>query len=65
MDKQACTNSIDSDQILQNVASDLHLHCLSVIQQFLETLTDCKMDIQISGHYRGIVKEEYLVIIMG
>ena len=38
-DRQVWANSIDPDQMLQNAASDQGLHCLSLIQQFLNTLT--------------------------
>ena len=33
---QASANSADPDKMSQNVASDLGLHCLAFIQQFLE-----------------------------
>ena len=29
-----CVNSVDPDQMLQNVASDQGLHCLLYIQQY-------------------------------
>ena len=36
-DRQALANSIDPDEMRQNAASHLGLHCLPVIQQFLNT----------------------------
>ena len=33
-DRQALANIVDSDQMLQNVASDQGLRCLPLIQQF-------------------------------
>ena len=35
LDRQTCTNSVDPDQMPQDAASDLGLHCLPFIQQFL------------------------------
>ena len=37
-DREACTNSADPDQALQNTASDLGLYCLPLSQQFLDAL---------------------------
>ena len=34
--RQAGAISVDSDQMMQNLASDQGLHCLSFIQQFLQ-----------------------------
>ena len=34
--KQAWANSVDQDQMPQNAASDLGLHCLPLIQQYLD-----------------------------
>ena len=39
LDRQAWSISVDPDQMPQNAASDQSLHCLSVIQQFLNTRT--------------------------
>ena len=36
-DRQARANSIDPDETPQNAASHLGLHCLPLIQQFLDT----------------------------
>ena len=36
-ERQAWANSVDPDQMPQNVASDQGLHCLPFIQQFLDT----------------------------
>ena len=36
-DRQAWANSIDPDETPQNAASHLGLHCLPLIQQFLDT----------------------------
>ena len=33
-DRQTLANSIDPDQMPQNLASDLHLHCQPLIQQY-------------------------------
>ena len=33
-DKQACANSLDSDQTPQNAASDQGLHCLPITDKF-------------------------------
>ena len=38
-------NSIDPDQMLQNVASAKGLYCLPLIQMFLDTSTGSKMDL--------------------
>ena len=38
-DRQARANSVDPDQMPQNVASDQSLHCLPLIQQFLHVST--------------------------
>ena len=35
-DRQAWANSVDQDQIQQNIASDQGLHCLLLTQQFLD-----------------------------
>ena len=39
------TYNVDWDQIAQNVASDHGLHCLSLIQQFLDKSTSSEMDL--------------------
>ena len=44
-DRQAEANSVDPDQMPQNVASDLGLHCLPFIQQLLDTSAVSKMDL--------------------
>ena len=36
LDRQACTNSVDPDEMLQKLASHQGLYCLSLIQQFLD-----------------------------
>ena len=36
-DRQAWANSIDPDEMPQNAASHVGLHCLPLIQQFLDT----------------------------
>ena len=38
-------NSVDPDQMQQNVASDQGLHCLPISQQFLYTSTGSKMNL--------------------
>ena len=43
MDRQAWANSIDPDETLQNVASYQGLHCLPLIQQFLDTTSGSKL----------------------
>ena len=35
-DRKSWANSVDPDQVLQNAASDLGLHCLPLIQYFLD-----------------------------
>ena len=43
-DKSALANSVDPDQMPQNVASDLGLHCLPYIQQYFKPSTGGRMD---------------------
>ena len=43
--REAWANCVDPDQMLQNSAFDQGLHGLPLIQQFLDTLTGCKMDL--------------------
>ena len=43
-DIQVWANNADPDQMPQNAASDLGLHCLPLIQQVLDTSTGIKMD---------------------
>ena len=38
-------NNVDPDQMLQNAASALGLHCLTIIQLFLDTLIGSQMDL--------------------
>ena len=38
-------NSVDADQMPQNVASDQGLHCLPIMQQFLDTPASSKSDL--------------------
>ena len=40
LDRQAWANSVDPDETPQNAASHLSLHCLPLIQQYLDT-TSC------------------------
>ena len=42
-DRQACANSIDPDETPQNAASHLGLHCLPLIQQFLDTTSGSEL----------------------
>ena len=44
-DRQTWANSVDPDQTLQNATSDQGLHCLSLIQLFLDTSTGCQMEL--------------------
>ena len=44
-DRQGRANSVDPDQMPQNAASDLSLHCLPLIQQFLDTSSGSQMDL--------------------
>ena len=46
--RQAWANSEDPDQTPQNAASDQGLHCLPLIKQFLNKLTDSKMEMFLS-----------------
>ena len=41
----ARANHVDPDQMPRNVASDLGLQCLPLIQQFLDTSTGSQMDL--------------------
>ena len=50
--RQAWANSIDPDQMLQNMLSDQGLHCLPLIQQFLDIFTASKLNVQILGQVR-------------
>ena len=59
LDRQAWANCVNPDQMPQNVASDQDLHCLPLIHHLLDTSTGSRMD------FRGIFKDEYLVIILG
>ena len=43
MDRQAWANIVDTYEMLQNVASHQGLHCLPLIQQFLDTTSDSKL----------------------
>ena len=36
-DREALANSVDPEEMPQNVASNQSLHCLPLIQQFLDT----------------------------
>ena len=42
-DWQAWANSVDPDELPQKVASHQGLHCLSIIQQYLDTASDIKL----------------------
>ena len=42
-DRQAWANSKDPDETPQNVASHLGLHCLPLIQQFLDTTSGSEL----------------------
>ena len=42
-DRQAWANSLDPDETPQNVASHLGLHCLPLIQQFLDTTSGSEL----------------------
>ena len=44
-DRQAWANSVDPDQMPQNVASDQGLYCLPFIEQFLDRPWDSEMDL--------------------
>ena len=44
-DKQPWTNSVDPDQMPQNVASDQGLHFLPLIQQFLDASVSSQMNL--------------------
>ena len=48
-DALAWANSIDPDQTPQNAAFDKGLHCLPLVQKFLDTPPDSKKDSQIIG----------------
>ena len=42
--RYAWASSVASDQMPPDTASDQNLHCLPLIQQFIDTLTGGKMD---------------------
>ena len=42
-DRQAWANSLDPDETLRNAVSHLGLHCLPLIQQFLDTTSGSKL----------------------
>ena len=42
-DRQAWANSVDPDETPQNAASHLGLHCLQLIQQFLDTTSGSEL----------------------
>ena len=42
-DRQASANSVDPDEMPQNAASHQGLHCLPLIQQFLDTTSGSKL----------------------
>ena len=42
-DRQAWANSLDPDETPQNAASHLGLHCLPLIQQFLDTTSGSEL----------------------
>ena len=42
-DRQAWANSLDPDEMPQNAASHLGLHCLPLIQQFLDTTSGSEL----------------------
>ena len=41
--RQACANSVDPDEMLQKAASHQGLHCLPIIQLFLDTTLGDKL----------------------
>ena len=43
-ERQVQATSVDPDQTIQNVASDQVLHCLPLIQQFLDISAFCNMN---------------------
>ena len=43
LDRQACANSLDLDETPQNVVSHQGLHCLPLVQQFLNTTSGSKL----------------------
>ena len=45
MDIQALANSVEPDQMPQNMMSNQGLHCLPLIQQFLNPSTGSKKDL--------------------
>ena len=42
-DRQASANSVDPDEMPQKAASHQDLHCLRLVQQFLETTSGSKL----------------------
>ena len=43
LDRQAWANTVDPDEMPQNVASHQGLHCLPLIQQLLDTTSGSKL----------------------
>ena len=44
-DGQTSANSVDSEQMLQNAASDQGLHCVQLVQQFLDMSSSSKIEL--------------------
>ena len=53
LERQAYANSVDPDEMPQNVASHLDLHCLLLIQQYLDTTLGSIILVQILERVRS------------
>ena len=62
IDKQAWAKSVDPDQMLQNAASDMGLHYLLLIQQFLYKSIIGKIDFRISKVFCWLIFEFHKVL---
>ena len=49
LDRQALANSVEPDQMPQNVASDQGLHCLMLFWYYFRHIIDSKMNLSTLG----------------
>ena len=53
--RPTCANSVDPDPTPHNAASDLGLHCLHLMLQFLDTAISCQMGLlKCQDTYKGV-----------
>ena len=61
LDTQICANIVDPDQMPTNAASDLGLHCLHLIEQYLVTAAGSQMGLlKRQDIYKRVKVFEYL-----